>query len=102
MTAIASSGRPIWHRTAPNCRRSRGCTGWFGPAVTNLSANRIRDLDIRKVQWRVFYDINLVNIDYRPFDASTWPVRESGLLGPVTVQGVEGGIGCWQSARRRA
>lgn len=57
--------------------------------VTNLSANRIRDLDIRKVQWRVFYDINLVNIDYRPFDASTWPVRESGLLGPVTVQGVE-------------
>ena len=27
--------------------------------VTNLSANRIRDLDIRKVPWRIFKDINL-------------------------------------------
>ena len=54
--------------------------------VTNLSANRIRDLDLRKVQWRYFYDINFVNINYRPFDASKWPVRDSGLLGPVTVE----------------
>ncbi|MDQ2667283.1 MAG: glycoside hydrolase [Gemmatimonadota bacterium] len=54
--------------------------------VTNLSANRIRDLDQRGVQWRNFKDINLVGIDYKPFDASKWPVRVSGLLGPVTLQ----------------
>jgi hypothetical protein len=54
--------------------------------VTNLSANRIRDLDRRKVEWRVFRDINFVGIDYRPFDASGWPVRPSGLSGPVTLR----------------
>jgi hypothetical protein len=53
--------------------------------VTNLSANRIRDLDRRGVEWRIFHDINFVNIDYRPFDASGWEVRESGLLGPVRL-----------------
>ncbi|MCA9190738.1 MAG: hypothetical protein KDB03_03210 [Planctomycetales bacterium] len=54
--------------------------------VTNLSANRIRDLDLRKIEWKKFYDINYVNLDYKPFDASAWPIRPSGLLGPVTLQ----------------
>ena len=53
--------------------------------VTNLAANRIRDLDIRKVPWKAFRDINIVNVDYRPFDASGWPVRESGLIGAVRL-----------------
>lgn len=53
--------------------------------VTNVAANRIRDLDRRGVKWRNFKDINFVNIKYRPFDASEWPVREAGLLGPVTL-----------------
>lgn len=53
--------------------------------VTNLSANRIRDLDRRGVEWRYFNDINFVNIDYKRFDASNWPVLDSGLLGPVTL-----------------
>ena len=53
--------------------------------VTNLSANRVRDLDLRKVEWKVMKDINLVNLDYKPFDASNWPIRPSGLLGPVTL-----------------
>jgi hypothetical protein len=54
--------------------------------VTNLSANRIRDLDRRGVPWKIFNDINFVSIDYKPFDASRWPVRLSGLLGPVSLQ----------------
>jgi hypothetical protein len=58
--------------------------------VTNLSANRIRDLDRRGVEWRIFHDINFVNIDYRPFDASGWEVRESGLVGPVRLVRVGG------------
>ncbi|HWI57307.1 MAG TPA: glycosyl hydrolase, partial [Bacillota bacterium] len=53
--------------------------------VTNVSANRIRDLDRRGVKWKNFYDINLVNLDYKPFDASNWPSTDSGLLGPVTL-----------------
>lgn len=53
--------------------------------VTNVSANRIRDLDRRHVPWKYFYDINFVNINYRPFDASDWPLTDSGLLGPVTL-----------------
>ncbi|MHC4389110.1 MAG: glycosylhydrolase-like jelly roll fold domain-containing protein [Planctomycetota bacterium] len=53
--------------------------------VTNLSANRIADLDRRKVDWKKFYEINFVNINYRKFDASGWPAMDSGLLGPVRL-----------------
>jgi hypothetical protein len=56
--------------------------------VTNTSANRIRDLDRRGVKWKNFYDINFVNIDYKPFDASNWPLADSGLVGPVLLRPV--------------
>ena len=51
--------------------------------VTNLAANRIRDMDRRGEPWKIFRGINFVDIFYKPFDASGWPVRPSGLLGPV-------------------
>jgi hypothetical protein len=53
--------------------------------VTNLAVNRIRDLDQRKVNWKYFYDANVLSRDYRPLDASNWPLFDSGLLGPVTL-----------------
>src|SRR5439155_9465101 len=53
--------------------------------VTNLAANRIADLDRRKVNWKSFHEINFVNLKYEPFDASKWPLRDSGLLGPVRL-----------------
>ncbi len=53
--------------------------------VTNLTANRIRDLDRHGVKWKSFYDINFVDLNYKPFDASDWPLVDSGLLGPVTL-----------------
>jgi hypothetical protein len=53
--------------------------------VTNLAANRIADLDRRGVQWKAFHEINFVNRDYKPFDASKWPLRDSGLVGPVKL-----------------
>jgi hypothetical protein len=53
--------------------------------VTNLAANRIRDLDRRGVEWRIFDDINFVTREYERFDARDWPVMASGLLGPVTL-----------------
>jgi alpha-L-rhamnosidase len=53
--------------------------------VINLSANRIRYLDRKGENWKKFYDINMVDIRYKPFDASNWQVVESGLLGSVRL-----------------
>lgn len=53
--------------------------------ATNLSANCIRDLDKRKVSWKNYYNINFVNINYKPFDASAWPLTPSGLTGEVRL-----------------
>jgi hypothetical protein len=55
----------------------------FEIEVTNLSANRIRDLDARKVPWKKFHDINFVNHNYKQYDASKWPMTPSGLLDPI-------------------
>jgi predicted kinase len=53
--------------------------------VVTLAANRIRDLDRRKVDWKIFLDINIVDLRYKPFDASGWELRDAGLLGPVRL-----------------
>ena len=53
--------------------------------VTNVAANRIRDMDRRGVEWKIMREINFVNIRYQPFDASAWPIELSGLLGPVEL-----------------
>ena len=53
--------------------------------VTNLSANRIADMDRRGVNWKKFHNINFVNIKYKKFDASNWQPMDSGLLGPVQL-----------------
>ena len=57
--------------------------------VTSVAANRIRDLDRRGVPWKTFRDINIVDINYKPFDASNWPLTDCGLLGPVTLTPVK-------------
>ncbi|MDU0807511.1 glycosyl hydrolase [Aquirufa regiilacus] len=51
--------------------------------VMNVSANRIRQLDRAKFNWKNFYEINFVNIQYKPFDASTWAVTPSGISGEL-------------------
>ena len=66
--------------------------------VTNVAANRIRDLDIRKVPWKELHGYGMLNmgaqvnragLKSRKLDASLWPVREAGLFGPVTLQPVQ-------------
>jgi hypothetical protein len=57
--------------------------------VTNLSANRLRDLDVRGVEWKIFHDANIVDHNYKPFDASGWELTPSGLLGPVRLMPME-------------
>jgi len=91
---VTLNGQPLGtlfmapYRTAVPARLLKATGNRLEIEVTNLSANRIRDLDKRKVQWKIFREINLVNIDYKPFDASAWPLFDSGLLGPVTLQAV--------------
>lgn len=55
--------------------------------VTNVSANRIRDMDRRGVKWKNFYDANVLNSNYKPLNAADWPLRKSGLWGPVLLEG---------------
>jgi hypothetical protein len=58
--------------------------------VSNLMANRISDMDRRNVFWRKFYNVNFParkaeNRKNGIFDASHWPPKASGLLGPVQL-----------------
>lgn len=53
--------------------------------VTNLSANRVRDLEMQGKEWKIFYEINMVDKDYNKFDATKWAPMPSGLLNPVTI-----------------
>ncbi len=53
--------------------------------VTNLSANRVRDIELKGEEWKIFYEINMVDKDYKKFDATKWAPMPSGLLGPVTI-----------------
>jgi alpha-L-rhamnosidase len=60
-------------------------------SVTNLSANRVRDLDARGVDWKKFYNVNFpARLPENRgadglFSAARWQPLESGLLGPVTI-----------------
>ncbi len=53
--------------------------------VTNLGANRVRDMELKGEEWKIFYEINMVDKDYNKFDATKWDPTPSGLLGPVTI-----------------
>ena len=53
--------------------------------VTNLPANRIADMDRRKVNWRKFDDINIVNINYKHRKYNRWKPMPSGLNGSVRI-----------------
>ncbi len=63
--------------------------------ATNLSANRVRDLDRRGVLWKKFYNVNFparFPENRGPdglFSAARWEPLESGLLGPVTLTPME-------------
>jgi len=73
-------GMRNWHPLLPDTLRAKG--NRLEIEVTNLMANRLTDLDRRKVPWRNFF---FVNIEYKPFDASKWEPLPSGLLGPVQL-----------------
>ena len=51
--------------------------------VQNSAANFMRKRDTELPEWKTFYDINLVDIRYQPFNANKWNVTSSGLIGKV-------------------
>ena len=53
--------------------------------VTNLPANRIADYDRRGVIWRIFKDINIVNLNYERSNYAHWQPLPSGLNSPVRL-----------------
>lgn len=54
--------------------------------VTNLGSNRIKAKEARGEEWKLFYDINMVGLNYKPFDASSLDILDSGLLeNPVLI-----------------
>ncbi len=53
--------------------------------VTNLPANHIAHLDRQKVPWRIFKEINMVDLKYKPSDYSGWEVLPSGLNSAVRL-----------------
>jgi hypothetical protein len=60
-------------------------------SVTNLTANRVADLDRRGVPWKKFYNVNMpawLPANRGPdglFTAAKWEPLPSGLIGPVTL-----------------
>jgi alpha-L-rhamnosidase len=54
--------------------------------VSNTSHNRIRYMDKTGVNWKKFHDINMVDINYQPFNAADKLPEKSGLLGPVMLK----------------
>ena len=53
--------------------------------VTNLPANRIADMDRRGEKWRIFNEINVVNLQYKPVPYTDWQPLPSGLNGSVRL-----------------
>ena len=53
--------------------------------VTNLSANRIADLDRNKIPWRKFKEINMVDLNYSKSTYDNWETLISGLNGDVKL-----------------
>jgi hypothetical protein len=51
--------------------------------VTNLSFNRVIELDKQGANWKNFNEINFVDIRYQPYDASNDQPLESGLISKI-------------------
>jgi hypothetical protein len=62
---------------------------WDGLADAGVDRNApvtARFYDLRAGQVMRLILVGTASRDYGQFDASNWPVRESGLLGPVTIR----------------
>ncbi|MBE6287375.1 MAG: glycosyl hydrolase family 2 [Mediterranea massiliensis] len=56
--------------------------------VTNLPANRIADMDRNGIVWRIYKEINLVDLNYKKTGYGHWEPVYSGLLGPINLTSI--------------
>jgi len=93
---VRLNGRDLGTLIGPGFRvlldpASLAATNTLEVSVTNLTANRIADLDRRAVPWKKFYNVNMPS--WLPenrgpdglFTAAKWDPLPSGLFGPVTL-----------------
>jgi hypothetical protein len=96
---IRLNGRDLGTVIGPEFRvtldpASLAATNTLEVSVSNLTANRIADLDRRGVPWKKFYNVNMPSwlpANRGPdglFTAAKWDPLPSGLLGPVTLTAV--------------
>lgn len=72
----------------PNSSLKFGIKNTITMKVRNLSANEARYLDTKGIKWKKFYDANIVDITYKPFDASKWSPVSSGIIGQVKITAI--------------
>jgi hypothetical protein len=53
--------------------------------VTNLPANRIAEMDRQGEVWRIFKEINVVNLQYKKKPYNDWQPLPSGLNSSVQL-----------------
>jgi hypothetical protein len=53
--------------------------------VTNLPANRIAEMDRRGEKWRIFNEVNVVNLNYKRDPYNNWEPLPSGLNSTVRL-----------------
>jgi hypothetical protein len=53
--------------------------------VTSLPANHIAEMDRKGINWRIFKEINLVDINYKKTGYGNWATMPAGLNGDVTL-----------------
>ncbi|GAB3010217.1 glycosyl hydrolase [Niabella terrae] len=92
---LTLNGRPVGTLTGPNFQLVLPASAFKSQnileiRVANLMANRIAYMDRQKIDWKIFYNINMAarrpeNAKNGRFDAAGWQPLSSGLLGPVTL-----------------
>jgi len=84
-------GAGIWDIYAATQRNTnqkvkRAAPGGEGLVFNHFSKDATGHyLDQQGISWKTFHDINFVNLDYQPFDASGWDVLPSGINGKVEL-----------------
>ena len=72
----------------PNSSLKFGIKNTITLKVRNLSANEARYLDTKGIKWKKFYDANIADITYKPFDASKWSPVPSGIIGQAKITAI--------------
>jgi hypothetical protein len=74
-----------WGKLRPKNKTVPICSFLVSSCTKGLDTSGIRDLDRRKVGWKKFHEINIVDHNDKTFEASNGPDEPSSLLGAVKL-----------------